>query len=441
MKALLFDPCAGASGDMIMAALLDLGADLIAVCEAVESVGCKLEVSRAERSHIMAARAAVTADRRYHSLAEAVGILKGSSLRGEALEKALSAIDLLAAAESRVHGVPKDEIRFHEIGALDALADIAGGCAALQSLKVQRVICRSISVGGGYVKSAHGLLPVPGPAALEILRSREMPWKGGPVQSELLTPTGAALLAVLVDEFVQEFPLIRAEKVGYGAGKRDLDLPNVLRGLIAEILPERQKTAGGNGHKQEEYEHEQGQMCEQWCEHEGGHEGKHANGHAGGLNRAPHGDRVVQLETNVDDVTGEVLGRLIELLMDAGALDVSVLPALMKKGRSGNVIRAIARHEEMDRLAGIIIRETGSLGVRVFPSLHRFVAEREENALDVEFSGRSYRVRIKVSRMDGILINAKPEYEDCKKIADETGLPLRLVLKRAEEAAWKAAGS
>lgn len=439
MKALLFDPCAGASGDMIMAALLDLGADLIAVCEAVESVGCKLEVSRVERSHIMAARAAVTADRRYHSLAEAVEILKGSSLRGEALEKALSAIDLLAAAESRVHGVAKEEIRFHEIGALDALADIAGGCAALQSLKVQRVICRSISVGGGYVKSAHGLLPVPGPAALEILRSREMPWKGGPVQSELLTPTGAALLAVLVDEFVQEFPLIRAEKVGYGAGKRDLDLPNVLRGVIAEILPGRQKTAGREWHRHER-DHGPGQICEQWCEHEDEHEGEHANGHAGGLNRSPHGDRVVQLETNVDDVTGEVLGRLIEQLMDAGALDASVLPALMKKGRSGNVIRAIARHEEMDRLAWIIIRETGSLGVRVFPSLHRFVAEREETAVDVEFSGRSYRVRIKVSRMDGSLINAKPEYEDCKKIADETGLPLRLVLKRAEEAAWKAAG-
>jgi uncharacterized protein (TIGR00299 family) protein len=433
MKALLFDPCAGASGDMIMATLLDLGADPNAVREAVESVGCKLEVSRVGRSHIMAARATVTADRRYHSLAEAVSILKGSSLGGEALEKALLAIDLLATAESRVHGVPKDEIRFHEIGALDALADIAGGCVALQSLKVQRVICRSISVGGGYVKSAHGLLPVPGPAALEILRSREMPWKGGPVQAELLTPTGTALLAVLVDEFVQEFPLIRAEKVGYGAGKWDLDLPNVLRGVIAEVLPERQKMAGGNRHKQEEYEHEPGQTCE--------HEGEHVDGHESGHGRGPHGDRVVQLETNVDDVTGEVLGRLIELLMDAGALDVSVLPALMKKGRSGNVIRAIARQEEMDKLAGIIIRETGSLGVRVFPSLHRFVAEREETTVDVEFSGRSYRVRMKVSRMDGDLINAKPEYEDCKKVADETGLPLRLVIKRAEEAAWKAAGS
>ena len=128
----------------------------------------------------------------------------------------------LAEAESRVHGVPKAEARFHEIGALDALADIAGSCAARQSLAVERVFSRPVSVGSGFVQSAHGLLAVPGPAALEILRAHKIPWKGGPVEEELLTPTGAALLATLVDEFVPDFPLIRAEKVGYGAGKREL---------------------------------------------------------------------------------------------------------------------------------------------------------------------------------------------------------------------------
>lgn len=405
MKALLFDPCAGASGDMIMGCLLDIGADLNAVREAVESVGCELDLARVEKSHTMASKASVTSDRRYHSLAEAVSILKGSSLKGRALDDALHAIDLLAAAESLVHGVPKVEARFHEIGALDALADIAGGCAARHSLEVSRVLCRTIFVGGGYVKSAHGLLPVPGPAALEILRSHQMPWRGGPVEEELLTPTGAALLAALVDEFLPEFPRSRTERVGYGAGGRELALPNVLRGLIAEIIPG-----------------------------DGAAAGMHAAGHEDG-----EGDRVVQLETNVDDVTGEVLGRLIEMLMDAGALDVSVLPALMKKGRSGNVIRAIVRQEETERLARIMVRETGSLGVRVFPSLHRFVAERQEYEVNVDFCGRSYPVQIKVSRMAGELVNAKPEYEDCRKIADETGIPLRLVMKKAEEAAWRAA--
>jgi uncharacterized protein (TIGR00299 family) protein len=402
MFALLFDPSAGAAGDMIMASLLDLGADACSVRKAVESVGCKLEISRQEKSHIMATRAEVISDRRYHSLDEAVSILQGSSLEGEALEDALAALDILACAESRVHGVPKAEARFHEIGALDALADIAGSCAARQSLGVERVLSRPISVGGGYIKSAHGLLAVPGPAAMEILRAHEIPWKGGPVEEELLTPTGAALLAALVDEFVPDFPLMRAERVGYGAGKREHALPNVLRGVIAEVIPARETDR--------ERDHE------------------------------PQGERVVQLETNVDDVTGEVLGHLIELLMQAGALDVSVLPALMKKGRSGNVIRAIARHEEMEKLARIIIRETGSLGVRVFPSLHRFVAERIERSVSLEIAGKSFSAGVKVSRMDGHLINLKAEYEDCRRIAEETDLPLRMVIKKVEEAGWRAAG-
>jgi len=401
MKVLLFDPSAGASGDMIMASLLDLGADVDGVREAVESVGCRLEVSRQEKSHIMACRARVISDRRYQSLDEAKSILQGSSLRGKALGNALSALDTLAGAESRVHGVAAEHVRFHEIGALDALADIAGTCAAWQSLAAERVLSRPVSVGGGFVQSAHGLLAVPGPAALEILRANEIPWKGGPVEEELLTPTGAALLATLVDEFVPDFPLIRAKRVGYGAGKKELILPNVLRAIAAETLPAPEVEARQN--------------------------------------HGPHGDRIVQLETNVDDVTGEVLGHLIERLMQAGALDVSVLPALMKKGRAGFVIRAIARAEETELLARVMIRETGSLGVRVFPSIHRLVAEREQRNVQVEICGRIYQPQVKVSRMNGELLSVKPEYEDCKRIADETNQPLRMVIKKVEEAGWQAA--
>ena len=212
MKALLFDPSAGASGDMILGCLLDLGADVESVREAVDSVGCKLEVSRQEKSHIMATRAKVISDKRYHSVNEAESILEGSSLHGIALENALRALDILASAESKVHGVPKTEARFHEIGALDALADIAGACAARQSLAVERVFSRPVCVGGGFVESAHGLLSVPGPAALEIMRYHKIPWKGGPVEEELLTPTGAALLATLVDEFMSDFPLITGQE-------------------------------------------------------------------------------------------------------------------------------------------------------------------------------------------------------------------------------------
>jgi uncharacterized protein (TIGR00299 family) protein len=395
MKALFFDPSAGASGDMIMASLLDLGADLDAVCRAVDSVGCRLEVSRQERSHIMACRAHVISDKRFRSLSDAISILQSSSLQGKALENALLAMDTLAVAESKVHGVPKTEAKFHEIGALDALADIAGACAARQSLDVERVFSLQVSVGSGFVQSAHGLLAVPGPATLEILRTCKMPWKGGPVEEELLTPTGAALLATLVDEFVSVFPLIKAKNVGYGAGSRELKLPNVLRGIVAETIPAQEITSRDNQEK--------------------------------------HGDRVVQLETNVDDVTGEVLGHLIELLMAAGALDVSILPAMMKKGRSGNVIRAIAKHEDIELLARIIVRETGSLGVRVFPSLHRFVAEREQKSVQVAILGQIYDANVKISRIDGDLLNIKAEFEDCQRIAEVTGLPLRNIVKIVEE--------
>ena len=392
MKSLLFDPYSGASGDMIMGCLLALGADADTVRKAVESVGCSLEISCVEKSHIAATKANVISDKRFRSLEEANSILRGSSLRGNALENALRAMDILASAESSVHGVPKEEARFHEVGSLDALADIAGSCCALQSLSVKRVLSLPVSVGGGFVSSHHGCLPVPGPAALEILRSFKIPWRGGPVDQELLTPTGAALLAVLVDEFLSEYPLIRAEKVGYGAGSRELTIPNALRGIVGEA---------GRDHK----------------------------------------DRVVQLETNVDDVTGEVLGNLIELLMDAGALDVSIMPAVMKKGRAGNVISVIARHSDLDRLAELIMRETGSLGLRVFPSLHRHVAEREQKIIEVEINGLIHQAAVKVSRFEGRMLNIKPEFEDCKRIARETGLPLRTVIKKVEEEAWRIEGA
>ncbi len=400
MKSLLFDPYSGASGDMIMGCLLDLGADATEVGKAVESVGCRLEITSVEKSHIAATKAKIITDSRFKGLEEANAILKGSSIKGIALDKALRAIDVIASAESRVHGVPKEEARFHEVGAMDALADIAGSCAALQSLGVGRTMSLPVSVGGGYVSSHHGLLPVPGPAALEILRAFEIPWRGGPADQELLTPTGAALLAVLADEFLSDYPLLRAKAVGYGAGGRELEVPNALRGVV-------------------------GELCR----------GPDSQGH-----HSHHSDSVVQLETNVDDVTGEVLGNLIEMLMDAGALDVSLMPAVMKKGRAGNVISVIARHEDQDRLAEMIMMETGSLGVRVFPSIHRHVAEREPKEVEVELDGKAYRASVKVSLLKGRLLNIKPEFEDCRRIAAATGLPLRVVMKKVEEEAWRREG-
>jgi uncharacterized protein (TIGR00299 family) protein len=383
MKVLLFDPSSGASGDMIMACLLDLGADPDVVRAAVESVGCNLEISRDEKHHIGAARVRVLAGgKRYKTLAEARSILRGSSLSPSALERAQRIIEILAAAEGRVHGVAQEEARFHEIGALDALADIAGSCAGLESLGVEKVFLLPISVGSGTVIAAHGRLPVPAPATLEILLESGLLWRGGPVEGELLTPTGAAILAQFADEIADDYPLIRAEAVGYGAGTRDLEIPNLLRGVVGELKDS----------------------------------DKHRHSH-------PQHDRVVQLETNVDDVTGEVLGNLLDLLMDEGALDVSIVPALMKKGRPANIVKVIAKQEDMDRFSRIVMRETGSLGIRIFPSLHRYVARREERTIGVEIEGRNFQVRVKVSFVGDERLQIKAEHEDCKNIASEVGLP------------------
>jgi uncharacterized protein (TIGR00299 family) protein len=390
MKILLFDPFAGASGDMTIGCLLDLGADQTAVREAIESLGCRLEIGKEKKSHIQATMAKVISDQRFHSLSEAISLLRNANLEPPAKERALCIVNTLASAESRVHGVSKEEANFHEIGARDALADIAGSCAALHSLDVDKVFSLPISAGGGFVQSAHGLLPVPGPAALEILRSNQIPWRGGPIDQELLTPTGAAIFAHIVDRFLESYPCIRAKSVGYGAGSRDFSLPNALRAVIGEM------------------EHHQ---------------------------LTP--DRVVQLETNVDDVTGEVLGNLIDLLMDAGALDACVAPTVMKKGRPGNVITAIAMHDDIEKLSLLIMHETGSLGVRIFPSIHRFIAGREAKIVSVEIKGRLFQASIKISRLEDTILNIKPEFEDCKKIASETGLPLRTVIKKVEEEGWR----
>ncbi|MGC9516049.1 nickel pincer cofactor biosynthesis protein LarC, partial [Methanocrinis sp.] len=390
-------PSSGASGDMIMACLLDLGADPNAVRAAVESVGCGLEISRDEKHHIGAARVRVLAGgKRYKTLAEARSILAGSSLPPSALDRAQRIMEILAAAEGRVHGVAREEARFHEIGVLDALADIVGSCAGLESLGVEKVLVLPISVGSGTVIAAHGRLPVPAPATLEVLKESGLLWRGGPVEGELLTPTGAAILAGFADKAAREYPLLRADAAGYGSGTRDLEVPNLLRGVVGELLER-------PGHPADHHHH----------------------------------DRVVQLETNVDDVTGEVLGNLLDLLMEEGALDVSIVPALMKKGRPANVVKVIARKEEMDRLARIVMRETGSLGIRIFPSLHRYVAKREERTIGFEIDGRTFSVRAKLSYLGDEILQIKAEHDDCRRIATEVGLPLREVSRRAEERAWR----
>ena len=391
MKAILIDPSSGASGDMTIASLIDLGADADKVKKAMElAADVEVEISRTTRHGITASLVNITTKKegslRFSEIIERIGSLR---LPFEIKSDVISIFNILGKAEAKVHGVTLEKLHFHELGQEDAIADIVGACTAYHDLglKKHRIYCTPLSVGKGFTDSFHGRFPVPAPAVLEILNEYSLPWHHGPVEGELLTPTGAALLAYLVNR-KEACPPMRSERTGYGAGKKDLSIPNILRIISGEISEDLIS------------------------------------------------DRIEVLETTVDDVTGQVLGNLIDELMNAGAKDVSIIPATMKKARSGHLIQVIAKPEDSGALARKIIEETGSLGVRIIPVKHRLIARREMGNVDVMINGRKYQIAVKIARdLHGVLLNISPEFEDCKKTSRESGVPVRDVIRIAEDEA------
>ncbi len=391
MKAVLFDPFSGASGDMTIAALIDLGADAGKVKEAMErAADVDVEVLKTTKRGIQAHAVNVTTKKEstltFTEIMERVGSL---NLPDIVKSDAISVFNILGKAEAKVHGKGLEKLHFHELGQEDAIADIVGACTAFHDLDLKncRIYCSPVSVGKGFVEFSHGKFPVPAPAVLEILAEYTLPWQYGPVEGELLTPTGAALLAHFVNE-TGVCPPMRTQRAGYGAGSKETPVPNVLRIISGEI------------------------------------------------DDALISDRIEVLETNVDDVTGQVLGNLIDELLKEGALDVSIIPAMMKKNRSGHVIQVIAKSEDSGGLARKIIEETGTLGVRIIPVKHRLIVQREMGKVDITINGRVFPVAVKIARdLRGALLNISAEFEDCKKAASESGIPVRDVIRIAEEEA------
>lgn len=394
-RVLVLDPFSGASGDMFIGSLLGLGANKKLVKEAMESAAdVTVSISDVKQGLLSAIKVEVvqhTGTRQTY--ARMVEQIESAGLPGHVEPDVLGILELMGKAESRVHGTPLDKLHLHEMGQQDAVADIVGAMSAFHDLELSlsRVLCMPVSVGGGYVKTAHGLLPVPAPATLFILDSSNLVWRGGPVEHELLTPTGAAILAYLTGKYgspCPQYPRMSSSVTGYGAGSKDTGMPNVLRSVQGEL--------------------------DSWLII----------------------DHVEMLETNVDDVTGEVMGYLIQELMDDGALDVSVIPATMKKGRSGFLIKVVCRSEDTNRLAHKIIAVTGSLGVRLIPVRHRFTALRRMIDIEIQVSGRPYQVPVKVGCDNkGNVLNISAEFEDCRRIAQETGLQVKDLMRRAEESA------
>ena len=395
-RAVIIDASSsGASGDKFLGALIDLGGSpksLVKVAEVVEknlpgSKNVQVETSRVERGDISARLVSVSSEEKVSKrkaadlIASARKCAKGLDLSDWGAGFVIAVLESLGLAEIRVHGHSTRDIELHELGSADTLVDILGVAYLIDELKLSgdEWWCSPIAVGTGVTSFSGRTYPNPAPAVAEILRSHKFPMKTSNIQFELTTPTGAAIAVNLASRGSREVPVITPTAIGYGAGAKDLDqVANILRLTVGEL--------SGNGHAH---------------------------------------DEVVVLETNLDDVSGEVIGRAVERLMEAGARDVSITPVFMKKNRPGQLISVIADKAKSEHLAELLMEETGTLGVREI-LVSRHISRRANATMALEVKGRRFQVRVKRAlTATGHSMGGKVEYEDLRRISNETGLSIR----------------
>jgi len=389
MRLAYVDCFSGASGDMLLGACLDCGVSLEELRRALAGLplaGYDLRSEQVSRGGLRATKLYVDLaekEQPHRRLGDILTIIDGSRLSERVKDQSRRVFRALAEAEAAVHGTAVGLVHFHEVGAVDAIVDVVGTVVALERLGVARLECSALTEGTGWVESAHGRLPVPVPATAQLIRG--VPVQQVEAEGELLTPTGAALLVTLAERF-GPFPTMRVESVGYGAGSRDpAGRPNVLRLFVGETE-------------------------EAW-----------------------QADEVVVLETNLDDISGEILGHLSGLLLEEGALDVFLVAIQMKKQRPGVLLTVLAPPEKARPLERTIFTHTGTFGIR-WRRADRHVLAREHQVVETEFGP----VRVKVGRLGGDVVVRAPEYEDCARLAASAGVPLRLVYEAAQAAARKA---
>jgi pyridinium-3,5-bisthiocarboxylic acid mononucleotide nickel chelatase len=380
MKICYLDAFSGISGDMTVGALLDAGTPSEALLQALHSLdtGAWFEVEKTVRGGVTASKFRVHVGEepvKHRHLSHILEMIERAPLTPRAQAAASAVFLRLGEAEAAVHGIPVEKVHFHEVGAVDSIADIVGACVALDLLDVSEVHVSAINVGSGTVQTEHGLLPVPAPATASLLAGKPIYSRGPEV--ELTTPTGAALAVTLASSF-GPLPAMRISSIGHGAGDRDFKQhANVLRVLIGERT------------------------------------------------EVPEATLVSVIEANIDDSSPQVLGYALERLMDAGALDAALSPLQMKKNRPGSLLRVIAKPEDQERLAQIIFAETSTLGLRIYAAERRI-----ETRSMVEVETPFGPIRGKVSAQGAFA----PEFDDCKAIAQRTGTPLPRVLAAAQEA-------
>jgi hypothetical protein len=401
-KTLYFDCFSGASGDMVLGALLDLGLPLDDVRGALGSLAVDLggiSARRVLRAGVSATKFEVHApghaphphvhephphdhaphahdhephphDHHHHSLAEIRTAITRSALSPDGRDRAIHLFERLAEAEAAIHAVPIEEIHLHEVGAVDSIVDIVGAVYGFEQLGADRIVSSPLNVGGGTVRCAHGVFPVPAPATARLLQG--VPVYAGDVQMELVTPTGALLVTGFAGSY-GPMPPMTIDRIGYGAGDRDPKRhPNVLRLIVGDAAPD---------------------------------------GHA---------RRVVEIVCEIDDMNPQLFGPLMDQLHHAGALDVFYAPVQMKKNRPGTLVTVLARPEDRERLSGILFTETTTIGVR-YQEMLRECLEREVVTVATPVGD----VRFKVAMRGGRVLNAAPEFDDCARIAAERGLPVK----------------
>jgi hypothetical protein len=395
LRTLYFDCFAGISGDMTLGALVAAGADareLKGRLALLDLPGYEIDFEVVDRSGISATRALVrlTREEKHHRhLSDIEKIIGGSRLDDSIKARALKIFGRLAEAEARVHNIPVERIHFHEVGAVDAIVDVVGACIGFELLGVGRFASSALHVGSGTVEMAHGRFPVPPPAVAELLRGARI--YSTDITGELVTPTGAAVVATLCESF-GAMPPMRVEATGYGAGTREYkNFPNVLRVIVGE----------GDEPESDLPPHEDGQTDE----------------------------TLLVVETNVDDVSPQVLGHLMERALALGALDCYFTHVQMKKNRPGVLVSILCRPDDREALTGLLFEETPTLGVRSHAVSRRALA-RESVTVETEFG----RIAVKVARRGGRVLGATPEFEECRAAALARGVPLRDVQEAARAA-------
>jgi pyridinium-3,5-bisthiocarboxylic acid mononucleotide nickel chelatase len=397
VKVLYFDCISGISGDMALGALVAAGADPDQLREQLDLLPVEpfdIDLEEVETHGIHATKVTVRAAATgvIRTYANIRSLLEDAKLPPAALSLAQRIFRRLAEAEATVHRRDIEQVTFHEVGAVDSIVDITGVALAFTMLGIERVFSSAVPTGTGLVKTEHGVMPIPAPAVVELLRGVPVYSRGVPM--ELVTPTGAAILAATVEGF-GELPPIRLESAGYGAGTLRPDFPNVLRVLIGDEDPK------GRGDR-----------------------------------RTPSAAGELILETNVDDLNPELYGYVIERLFEAGAQDAWLTPIVMKKGRPAVTISVLCSPSRQDAIRQVLFRETGTLGVRS-SSVDKQALEREW----IQVSTRNGGVRVKVGLLDGRPVTVAPEYEDCARVAREAGVPARDVYEEATRLARDALGS